>query len=275
MTKCHCTNVQNDLRSRKALQNVDKITQQTDVALNATFSLTFFNFPTFHRQLSNSGIFPDFPYSGHRVLHFLPFTTFHNCAFSALMMLVGRQEGHPVCIKKWWGDGVVICLERRADLHMAKLMPLPLTVSCFSKIQMVLPFWYRLTRVVPDKGPLNWCIRNCLRSPSFPACGDFQVGGQSRQRQKSSGMNAPTATTTGSSMLPGSSLAYGSWTFWSAAAVCRRGFLHRRSSSSVSSSSSSFALWPPLLLLLPTRSFAIISGPPCIIGSRGTSTVSK
>jgi len=32
--------------------------------------------------------------------------------------------------------GVVICLERDADLHMAQLMPLPLTVSCFSKIQI-------------------------------------------------------------------------------------------------------------------------------------------
>jgi len=38
---------------------------------------------------------------------------------------------------------------------MAQLMPLPLTVSCFSKIQIGLPFWYRLTRVVPEKGPLN------------------------------------------------------------------------------------------------------------------------
>jgi len=28
---------------------------------------------------------------------------------------------------------VVICLERGEDLHMAQLMPLPLTVSCFSK----------------------------------------------------------------------------------------------------------------------------------------------
>ena len=53
---------------------------------------------------------------------------------------------------------MVICLERGADLHTAQLMPLPLTVSRFSKIQMVLPFWYRLTRVVPDKGPLNGCI---------------------------------------------------------------------------------------------------------------------
>ena len=31
---------------------------------------------------------------------------------------------------------MVICLERCADLHMAQLMPLPLTVSCFSKIQI-------------------------------------------------------------------------------------------------------------------------------------------
>jgi len=30
---------------------------------------------------------------------------------------------------------VVICLERGADLHVAQLMPLPLTVSCFNKIQ--------------------------------------------------------------------------------------------------------------------------------------------
>jgi len=35
---------------------------------------------------------------------------------------------------------VVICLERGADLHVAQLMPLPLTVSCFSKIQIGLPF---------------------------------------------------------------------------------------------------------------------------------------
>ena len=53
---------------------------------------------------------------------------------------------------------MVICLQLGADLHMAQLMPLPLTVSCFSKIQTVLPFWYWLTRVVPDKGPLNGCM---------------------------------------------------------------------------------------------------------------------
>ena len=37
-------------------------------------------------------------------------------AFSALTLLVGRQEGHPACKKtEWWGAGMVICLERGAD----------------------------------------------------------------------------------------------------------------------------------------------------------------
>ena len=62
-------------------------------------------------------------------------------AFSALTLLVGRQEGHPECKKtEWWGAGTVICLERDADLHTAQLMPLPLTVSCFSKIQIGFTF---------------------------------------------------------------------------------------------------------------------------------------
>ena len=57
--------------------------------------------------------------------------------FSALTLLVGRQEGHPACKKtEWWVASVVIRLERDADLHMAQLMPLPLTVSCYSKMQI-------------------------------------------------------------------------------------------------------------------------------------------
>ena len=42
--------------------------------------------------------------------------------------------------------------------HMVKLMPLPFAVSCFSKIQIGFTFWHLLTRVVPDKGPLNGCV---------------------------------------------------------------------------------------------------------------------
>ena len=85
-------------------------------------------------------------------------------AYSALTLLVGRQEGHPACKTLEWRDaGVVICLEQGADLHLAQLMPLPLTVSCFSKIQIGFTCWYRLTRVVPEKGPLNRCVRVCAR----------------------------------------------------------------------------------------------------------------
>ena len=47
--------------------------------------------------------------------------------------LGGRKGIRPVKIE-WWCAGVVICLEQGADLHMAQLMPLPLTVSCSSKI---------------------------------------------------------------------------------------------------------------------------------------------
>ena len=44
-------------------------------------------------------------------------------------------------VKNWVvGAGMVICLERDADLHMAQLMPRPLTVSCFSKIQIGFTF---------------------------------------------------------------------------------------------------------------------------------------
>jgi len=58
-----------------------------------------------------------------------------------LTLLVGRQEGHLACKKQeWWVAGVVVWLEQGADLHMAQLMPLPLTDSCFSKIQIGFTF---------------------------------------------------------------------------------------------------------------------------------------
>ena len=80
-------------------------------------------------------------------------------AFSALTLLVWWQEGHPACKKtEWWGAGVVICLERGADVHTAQLMPLPLTVSCFSKIQIGFTFLVPADLGSPGKGPLNGCV---------------------------------------------------------------------------------------------------------------------
>jgi len=56
-------------------------------------------------------------------------------AFNALTLLVGRQEGHPA--RKKLSGGVLAWLSvwSQVQTHMAQLMPLPLTVSCFSKIQ--------------------------------------------------------------------------------------------------------------------------------------------
>jgi len=72
--------------------------------------------------------------------------------------LGGRKGIRPVKKLEWWGAGVVICLERDADLHMAQLMPLPLTVSCFSKIQIGFSFLVPAHLARPGKGPLNGCV---------------------------------------------------------------------------------------------------------------------
>ena len=73
---------------------------------------------------------------------------------SAITLLLGSSGGGAgvvVCLERdadlhmaqvmplplsgdWWGAGMVICMERGADLHMAQLMPLLLTVSCFRTI---------------------------------------------------------------------------------------------------------------------------------------------
>ena len=57
------------------------------------------------------------------------------------MLLVGRQEGHLACKKL--SSGVLVWLSvwsEVPDLHMAQLISLPLTVCCFSKIQIAFSF---------------------------------------------------------------------------------------------------------------------------------------
>ena len=75
--------------------------------------------------------------------------------------LGGRKGIRPV--KNWVvGAGVVICLERGADLHMAQLMPLPLTVSCSSKIQIGFTFLVPAYLGSPGKrGVKRACKRAC------------------------------------------------------------------------------------------------------------------
>ena len=96
-------------------------------------------------------------------------------AFSALTLLAGWQEGQPASKKKleWWGAGMVICLERDADLHMAQLLPLPLTVSCFSKIQIGFTF---LVLARPGKKGSPYSITKRRVPELIPVLGSQPVG---------------------------------------------------------------------------------------------------
>ena len=86
-------------------------------------------------------------------------------AFSALMLLVGRQEGHPAC-KKLSG-GVLAWLSVWSKVQTC-IWPCEFHYYSLSlasvKSRLVLPFWYRPTRVVLDKGPLNGCVCVCGRA---------------------------------------------------------------------------------------------------------------
>ena len=83
-------------------------------------------------------------------------------AFSALTLLVGRQEGHPARknVKKQSG-GVLVWLSVWSKVQTCIWSS---WFHCHSpslasvKSRLVLPCWYRLTRVVLEKGPLNGCV---------------------------------------------------------------------------------------------------------------------
>ena len=85
-------------------------------------------------------------------------------AFSDLMLLVGWQEGHPAC-KILLSGGVLAWLSVWSEMQTCMW---PSWCHCHSlslasvKSGLVLPFWYRLTRVVPEKGPLNGCVCVCV-----------------------------------------------------------------------------------------------------------------
>jgi len=96
------------------------------------------------------------------VCEFQPFTL---CAFSALTLLVGRQEGHPAC-KKLSG-GVMAWFSVWSEVQTCIW---PSWCHCHSlslasvKSRLVFLFWYWPTRVVLEKGPLNRCVCVCVRA---------------------------------------------------------------------------------------------------------------
>ena len=102
-------------------------------------------------------------------------------AFSALTLLVGRQEGHLVCKKPssellaWlsdWSEVQTCIWPSWYHCHSLSLAPV--------KSRLVLPFWYWLTWVVPDKGPLNGCVCDVLVTG-----GDFHITEDSAWRDRS------------------------------------------------------------------------------------------
>ena len=70
---------------------------------------------------------------------------------------------------------MLVCLERGADLHMAQRMPLPLTVSCFSKIQIGFTFLVLAHAGSPGKRAVKrvyacMCVPVFGRQEEHPAC---------------------------------------------------------------------------------------------------------
>ena len=98
-------------------------------------------------------------WSGVSHLHHFNLTSYYSDAFSALTLLVRRQEGHPA--SKKLSGGVLAWLSVWSEVQTCIR---PSWCHCHSlslasvKSKLVLPFWYRLTWVVPEKRPLNECV---------------------------------------------------------------------------------------------------------------------
>jgi len=71
---------------------------------------------------------------------------------------LGGRKGIQPGESEWSSAGVVTCLERGADLHMAQLMQLPLTVSCFSNIQIGFTFLVPAHPVVTENKRVCMCL---------------------------------------------------------------------------------------------------------------------
>jgi len=83
------------------------------------------------------------------------------------MLLVRWQEGHPAC-KKLSGEVLAwLSVWSEVQTCMSKLMPLPLTVSCFSKIQIGFTFLVLAHLGSPGKRAVKWvcvCVCVCRKS---------------------------------------------------------------------------------------------------------------
>ena len=78
-------------------------------------------------------------------------------------------------VKNWWGAGVVICLERGADLHMVQLMLLPLTVSCLSNLIQI-GFTFLVPGSPGQRAVNRVCVCVCVRVYLRPWLGSLLAG---------------------------------------------------------------------------------------------------
>ena len=113
-------------------------------------------------------------YSCNNYSYYLPSVLWH-------CWLGGRKGIRPVKTE-WWVASMVICLERGADLHMAQLMPLPLTVSCYSKIQIGFTFLVLVHPGSPGKRAVKRvCVCACVHARALITC---DVSGSAFLRSK-------------------------------------------------------------------------------------------
>ena len=94
------------------------------------------------------------------LIHHLQYNAFRAFAITDLTLFVGRQEGHPACKKlsgwvlAWlsvWSEVQICIWPSWCHYHSLSLASV--------KSRLVLPFWYRLTRVVPEKKAIKWvCV---------------------------------------------------------------------------------------------------------------------
>jgi len=113
----------------------------------------FGHFPPDPDYISICCVIVDLPYTRCGLSNCCRFV--RDCYCLQCLDTVGRQEGHPAC-KKLSGD-VLAWNEVQTCIRPSWCHCHSLSLASV-KSRLVLPFWYWLTRVVLEKGPLNVCV---------------------------------------------------------------------------------------------------------------------